>query len=97
MSKKRKKKHSTADSSDFLSEHSSNPEWRLQMQSKKGQRQIKQQKFDPTAVSKIPDIILANRIKLRKGMTAAQKLANEEQIRRVDSSIRPVEAMDGVL
>ncbi|KAA6371639.1 MAG: hypothetical protein EZS28_032834 [Streblomastix strix] len=95
--KKGKKKHSTVDSSDFLSEHSSNPEWKQQMQSKKGQRQIKKQKYDPTAVAKIPDIMLARGLKLRKGMSAVDKRNIEDEIMRVDPTIRPVDAMAGVL
>ncbi|KAA6389096.1 MAG: hypothetical protein EZS28_015380 [Streblomastix strix] len=97
MPKKGKKKHSTTESSDFLSERSSNPEWRQQMQSKKGQRQINKQKYDPTAVAKIPDIMLARGLKLRKGMSTVDKRNVEDEIMRIDPSIRPVDAMAGVL
>ncbi|KAA6368850.1 MAG: hypothetical protein EZS28_035624 [Streblomastix strix] len=64
---------------------------------KKGQRQIKKQKYDPTAVAKIPDIMLARGLKLRKGMTTVDERNIEDEIMRVDPSIRPVEAMAGVL
>ncbi|KAA6381159.1 MAG: hypothetical protein EZS28_023315 [Streblomastix strix] len=97
MSKKGKKRYQSESSSDFLSEHSSNPEWRQQMKTKKGQRQINKQKYDPAAAAKVPDIILASGRKLRMGMTEAEKSSFEDEIVRLDPSIRPVDATAGVL
>ncbi|KAA6359093.1 MAG: hypothetical protein EZS28_045380, partial [Streblomastix strix] len=97
MPKKGKKRYQSESSSDFLSEHSSNPEWRQVMKSKKGQRQINKQKYDPAIAAKVPDALLASGLKLRPGMSEAQKARIEDEIMRVDPSIRPVDASAGVL
>ncbi|KAA6373292.1 MAG: hypothetical protein EZS28_031181 [Streblomastix strix] len=97
MPKKGKKKHQGEESSDFFARASKQFRREITNTIKKGQRWINMQKYDPLAASKIPDIMLVKGLQLRNGMTNVQKCAIEEEIRRADPSIRPVDTMAGVL
>ncbi|KAA6373473.1 MAG: hypothetical protein EZS28_030999 [Streblomastix strix] len=93
MSKKGKKKHS----SDEITDHESDPLWRQYNVGRRKIRQIHKQLYNADNVVRIPEIMLARGLKVKKGMTTAEKRAIEEEIVRTNSGIGRNDAFAGVL